>query len=123
MIYVLFLFYRYYSKGATKDIPYPKSVFAFLGTVLLTIVNILMVLIPDQFRQGNIYYLENPKPARFAVGLVMAGIIYAIFHFVLPENKIRAVKERPNTSRDGWILVGYIVFSLGLFVLLTLYRL
>lgn len=122
MKYIFFLFYRYYSTGATKDIPYSKSIFAFLGTVLLTIVNILLVVIPDQFAQWNINYLENPKPARFAVGLVMAGIFYAIFHFVLPEKKIKAVKETPNTSRDGWILVGYIVFSLGLFVLLTLSR-
>lgn len=122
MKYIFFLFYRYYSTGATKDITYSKSIFAFLGTVLLTIVNILLVVIPDQFAQWNINYLENPKPARFAVGLVMAGILYAIFHFAVPEKKIKAVKESPNITRDGWILVGYIVFSLGLFVLLTLSR-
>ena len=123
MNYIFFLFYRYYSTGATKDIPYPKSVFAFLFTVLLSIINVLIILVPDYFREWNTYYLGNPKPFRFAVGLVMAGIMYAIFHFVLPEKKVKAVKETPHTSRDGWILVGYIVFSLGLFVLLTLYRL
>lgn len=123
MKYIFFLFYRYYSTGATKYIPYSKSIFAFLGTVLLTIVNILLVVIPDQFAQWNINYLENPKPARFAVGLVMAGILYAIFHFVIPERKVKTIKEGLTTKRDGWILFGYIVFSLGLFVLLTFYRL
>lgn len=122
MYYILFLFYRYYRTGATKDIPYSKSVFAFLLTIILTIVNVLLLLIPDQFTQWNSYYLSHPKPFRFTVGLVMAGILYAIFHFAVPEKKIKAVKESPNITRDGWILVGYIVFSVGLFVLLTLSR-
>ncbi len=82
----------------------------------------MIILVPNYFKEWNTYYLGNPKPFRFAVGLVMAGILYTIFHFAVPEKKIKAVKESPNTSRDGWILVGYIVFSLGLFVILTLYR-
>ena len=122
MNYILFLFYRYYRTGATKDIPYSKSVFAFLFTVILSVINILLILVPDFFRKWNSYYLENPKPLRFGVGLLIAGVILTIFYFVVPENKIKAMMDRRTTRRDGWILVGYIVFSLALFGVLVLYR-
>lgn len=122
MKYILYLFYQYYNKGATKDFPYAKSVFSILGIIILNLFSIFLIFIPNSFKEWNRNNLKAfNKIEHYAITFILVIIFYFIFQYLLPEKK---VKESNYQKRkiDKWLLVGYLLLSFILFLFLTFYR-
>ena len=118
MSYIIYLFYKYYSKGATKQIPYQKAVFVFLGLIYINFVSIAALIAPDKFK--GIHFSSRIESYVFFAIVVTIG--YFLIRKFVPESTIKEYETTQNTKLHGWLLFLYVIFSIG-FLLFTLIKL
>lgn len=114
----IFLFYKYYDKGSTKDIAYESAVLAFVG---LTTLNIAAIL---NFFDLNLFFIVNsdfPRALKYLIGL---GIYLLPFFFLVkiyfPKKVITNYEMNKSAMRQGYFLIVFhIVISIILLILST----
>lgn len=45
MSYIVFLFFKYYNQGATKQISYHKAIFSFITLILINLISIVSLFV------------------------------------------------------------------------------
>lgn len=118
--FVAFLFYRYYSTGNTKQIPYFSTLCALVMIFGLHLYQILILtnsmnLIPTDGSQAKIgNWIE--------MGLFLVPI-FLLFKNLVKESELKEMSYPKNKIAIGYILlVFYIVASFTLLILLALYK-
>ena len=109
MSYIIYLFYKYYSKGATKLIPYQKSVFAFLTLIFINFFSI-GVLISKNIFKGLSFSSRIQSYIFYGIILVIA---YFIINKFVPEKAIKEYKRDKNTKLHSWLLIFYVLFFIA----------
>lgn len=113
MSYIIYLFFKYYSKGATKLVPYQKSVFVFLFVLFLNFFSIAVLISNNIFRGFN-------SSSRIQ-SYIFFGIIFVIGYFIVnqfvPEKSIREYKTERNTKLHSWLLFFYVIMSIVLMLI------
>lgn len=120
MNYVLYLFYRYYDKGSTKQIAYEKAIFSTLTLLFLNITALgnFLSLIPN-----HSWFSTQTRSIKYLTvfGILMVG--YFIISRVFPREKVVTHEQLGNRYKlHSWILFSYVVFSVLLVIIAANYR-
>lgn len=111
----LYLFYRYYDKGSTREIAYEAALLALIFVLFLNIFSILLYFsIPD------IYFPNSsavPKFKKYIVGFLILIPVLFLFKNAFKKHEIINVKMNKNEIRIGYfIVVSYILCSVILLI-------
>lgn len=111
---ILYIFYKYYNDGPTKDIAYLKSITVFLLLLFINILTLsafLGVKLPNMEGKSTIF--------KYLVFLVVYGLpaYFLINNFVRKEDLEDKKLEMQYKKIHGWILVGYFLLSVFLLIL------
>lgn len=117
MSYIIYLFFKHYSKGATKLVPYQKSVFVFLFILFINFFSIGILISPNIFR--GIHFPSKIQSYIFFTMFFVIG--YFIVNKLVPEKTIREYKTNSNTKIHSWLLLFYVLASIIL-MLISLIR-
>jgi len=111
---ILYIFYRYYNDGPTKDIAYLKSISVLL---LLIFINILTV---SAFTGVKLPNMEGTSTiVKYLIFLIIYGLpSYLIINYFVKKKDLEDKNLAMQYKKiHGWILVGYFLVSIFLLVL------
>jgi hypothetical protein len=118
--FVAFLFYKYYSTGPTRRIPYFSTLSALVLIFYIHLVQVLLIfnginLIPTDGSQT--------KPLNFIkMGLFMAPI-FLLFRILIKRENLTNTTYSPRKIKIGYfLLIIYIIVSFALMILIALYK-
>jgi len=110
----IFLYYKRIGKEK-NDTPYANAA-AGIITILLSLNALTLIVCIDCF----LVHSGNAIPKSFFF-LVLALVVYLLVYvYLFPRKRYEKIVSayvesgRPNTSADTWILILYVVFTLGL---------
>jgi hypothetical protein len=108
----LFLFYRYYDKGSTKNVAYFSAITALLMVLFL---NVYSFLIFTKIDENYLTFQENtPRWQKYAVVLFIVLPIYWVMIRVFKKDDILKVTMDNCSIKRGYILaVAYITLSVA----------
>lgn len=110
---LIYSLYQYYSEGATKDIPYEKTIFVLLGFISFNIFSICLLIVPyDSLRISLAGYGKLLRVSFFAIIIV---IYYIIMRLIIPENKIKELHKYKNGYKK--YVVGFFCYALLSFLI------
>jgi hypothetical protein len=109
MKYIVYLFYRYYNKGATIRIPYESAMIAILLLLLINMLSLMLLLIPDTTK---ILVGNHTKAESYLYSAIIVAIGYFLLSKLVPKNELLQFKSIPkNVKLHGWILCLYVISS------------
>jgi hypothetical protein len=120
MKYVLYLFYRYYDKGSTKQIAYEKAIFSTLALLFLNITALgnFLSLIPN-----HDWFSTQNRTIKYLTVFVIVIVGYFVIERACPKDKVITFGLLGNRHKlNSWLLFGYIVFSILLLIIAVNYR-
>lgn len=118
MKYIIYLFYRYYNKGATIRIPYESSVFAVLLLIFINVFTLLILFIPTFTR---IIFSNQSKTELYIYSLIGTFLGYLIVSKLFPEKEILKMNDiSKNLKLHTFFLFFYIIFSFIILMILII---
>jgi len=118
---IIYLLYRYYNKGGTKDIPYFSGLCVFTMLVILNVMTVILILegnfnwgqeLLDKYGRGGRYLLFS-----FALIPILLGLNY-----LLPKKNIVAIKlDDRKIKIYNYLLGSFIFISLASLVVVAIY--
>lgn len=121
--FVAFLFYRYYSKGATKSIPYISTICALVMLLILHIFQILAIfncmdLLPATKAEPGI-----PRLIKYLETALITSPLFLLFILLIKKSELQGMHYDEAKIKRGYIfLIIYIVLSFAFLMLLALYN-
>jgi hypothetical protein len=117
--FIMFLFYRYYSKGGTYRIPYFSTLCAVVMLVYIHIFQLLIIVNKVDFilplKKNDGWPLKYLKMALIFLPL------FLILNVLVKEKDLRSLKYPIDSIRKGNIaIVVYIMLSVALLFLLII---
>jgi hypothetical protein len=118
--FVMFLFYRYYSKGGTYRIPYFSALSA---TIFLIYIHIFQLLIIMHRVDWLPMYVSDTRLVKYGKLALLLLPIFFIITFLVKEKDLRnAAYNDDKIRRGGSYLIAYIMSSvILLFVLMFVF--
>lgn len=114
--FVMFLFYKYYSKGGTQRIPYFSALCATVFLIYIHIFQLLIIL-----DKVNLLPMQS-EDIKIVKYLKLAAFLLPIFFvvgFAVKESDLKTVYDEEKVRKGGTYLIFYIIFSvILLFVLM-----
>lgn len=118
MKYVVFLFYRYYNKGATIRIPYESAILAILSLGFMNIMSLLMLFAPEL---SDTLFKNHTRTELYIYSGIGVIIGYFITSKLIPKKDILDFKNVPNNIRlHSWLLFFYIIISFLILIFLII---
>ena len=121
---ISYLFYRYYSKGGTKAIPYFSTICALVLLLSLHIFQFLVIF--NGMSLVGLGSNAEPGSARLIKYLKIALLtspLFLLFSFLIKKSELQSMHYSETKIRRGYIyLVIYIVFSFSLLMFLALLK-
>jgi glucan phosphoethanolaminetransferase (alkaline phosphatase superfamily) len=110
--FVAYLFYRYYSRGRSKDIAYFSTLCALAMLIFVHFLQIVLAV------KGFSYLHFNKDDGRgityLKSALLFIPVVAALF-FVIKERDLKAAEyAESKVKRGGWLLITYMILSIGL---------
>ena len=115
MKYIIYLFFRYYDKGTTKQIAFIKSLLCFMFVIFINIISLMLFVVPTFLQSFHF----SSKGQSYLFFIVLFGIGYFILNKIVSEEEIKLISTNKNVSLHGWILFFFIFFSI-IFMALSL---
>jgi hypothetical protein len=118
--FVAYLFYRYYSTGATKDIPYASALCALVLLFYIHLVQLLLVL--------NLINLIpiNDSDTRIEKFFKIAFFLLPLFLFfiiAIRKKELESLQYDEQKIKTGYVyLIIYIILSFSFMIFLALLR-
>lgn len=108
--FIIFLFYRYYDEGSTKNIAYPKSITSIMLLLFLNIYTILIIFKLDDIMPYNV---SDPRWLKFLIIIVVYILPqYLIISSIFKKKDIINLKyDEDKIDKGNAILITYIIFS------------
>ena len=118
--FIAFLFYRYYSTGPTKDIPYFSTLCAL---VMISVIHLFQILILFD----AMYLVPTDGSQRKIENFLIMGLFlipfFLLFRLLIKETELKEMVYEKEKIRRGYIgLIFYISISFVLLILLILYK-
>jgi hypothetical protein len=115
MKFILYIFYRYYDHGQTKDIAYVKTVLVFL---LLLFINIFTILII--FNATEIFNVLKFK-SKLLKYIIIGGAYflpgYLIINYLVSKENLEDERLKLEYKKyHGWFLILYACISVMLLI-------
>jgi len=118
MKYIVFLFYRYYNKGATIRIPYESAIFALLTLIFINVVSLMLLFAPQL---SNAIFKGHTRIALYVYFTIGVAIGYYFLSKFIPKKDIlNFVNVSKNVIFHGWILCFYIIISFSILMSLII---
>lgn len=117
---LIYSLYEYYSKGATRDVPYEKSIFALLGIFLLNFFCIWVLV--THYTPNHSITNDTNKTLRIIGISVIIIVYYVIMRMWLPEKKIKEMDYNINKKAYIKVFFLYVLFSFLFFVFSVLFK-
>ena len=106
---ILFLFYKYYDKGSTKEIAYESSIIALIMIIFINIFSLILLT-------GVVTYLPFSGNARW-LKYIIAFIFYVFPSYILirkrfkKEDILRTEMKSSSIKKGYFLIVSYILIS------------
>lgn len=118
--FIAYLFYRYYSTGPTKDIPYFSTLCAL---VMLAGLHIFQIIVLFGYQNSIPTNVNNTRVENFIIVAVCLIPIFILMAFLIRKSDLQAMSYDENKIKKGNILlILYIVSSVALLLLLVLIK-
>ncbi len=117
----IFLFYKYYDKGSTKDIAYESAILAFVGFITLNVAAIF------KFFDVDIFFLIKADYPRY-LKYLLCFVIYLIPPYFIvrryyPKKAIESYyMDKPNMNIGYFFIIFYIVISILILIYSVEYK-
>jgi len=116
--FIAFLFYKYYSKGATSDIPYVSTLCAMGLLLYLHLVQFLAIFNALNLIPGN--SSDTRVVEYFKIALFMTPLFLIIMIFI-KKSELKSMQCEKHKIKKGYIfLIIYIILSFSLTMFLAL---
>lgn len=116
--FIAYLFYRYYSTGATKDIPYVSTLCALVMLLGLHIFQVLVLLNKVNLLPTS---TENTRALNFLIIALCLVPIFLLMAFVVRKSDLQELRYEENRIKKGNLfLIIYIIASIALLLCLIL---
>jgi hypothetical protein len=121
IIKFIFLFYKYYDKGSTKDIAYESAILAFVG---LTTLNLAAVF---NFFDIDIFFFVKSDYPRY-LKYLLCSVFYLLPAFFVvrkyyPKHVIAKYYMDKSTMRIGYFfIVLYLIISIAMLIISVEYK-
>jgi hypothetical protein len=116
----MFLFYRYYSKGGTRNIPYFSALCAVVFLIYIHLFQVLIVLrkVDDVLPMKQ----DDPHPLQYGKLALFLLPIFLIVGFLLKPKDIKYLDYEDDEIRKGntYLLIYVITSVILLFLLMFL---
>lgn len=116
--FVMYILYRYYSKGGTRDVPYFSALCAVVLLIYIHIFQILIILnkvdavLP--IREGDDRVLKY-----FKLGLFLLPVFLIVYLLVRPRDLENVSFDEAKVKRGGIYLIIYSIISFILLLVLA----
>lgn len=119
--FIGYLFYRYYSTGATKDIPYFSTLCALVMLVGLHVFQLLLIF--SKFHWLDFINSNESRAKKFLlIGMCLIPL-FVIASVLFKKSDVKELNYDENKIKQGYtFLIIYIIMSMALLILLGLYR-
>lgn len=118
MKYIIYLFYRYYNKGATIRIPYESSIFAVLLLIFINVFTLLILFIPTFTR---IIFSNQSRIELYIYSLIGVFLGYLIVNKLFPKKEILKMNDiSKNVKLHSFFLFFYVIFSFMVLMVLII---
>jgi len=120
MRFIAYLFYRYYSTGPTKDIPYFSTLCALVMLIGLHVFQVLVL-----FNKVTLLPVssKNPRAENFLIMALCLLPIFLITAAIIKKSDLQEMTyEEAKVKRGYMFLILYIILSIALLLLLIFYR-
>jgi len=110
--FVMFLFYRYYSKGGTFRIPYFSALCAVVFLIYIHIFQLLII-----FNAVDLLPMrsQNTRISNYAKLATFLSPLFFIIHFLIKEDDLKKLTyDDSKIKKGGIMLIGYIILSFAL---------
>lgn len=114
--FVMYLFYRYYSKGGTKRIPYFSALCAVVFLIYILLFQILIIINKVDLLQIEKEDLRIEKYGKLA--LLFLPVFLIVAYLVKPNDLRNAVYSEDKIRRGGIFLTVYVISSVLILFLL-----
>lgn len=120
MKFIAYLFYKYYSTGATKDIAYFSTLCALVMLIGLHIFQILLLLNRENLLPS---YSKHTRVENFLIIAVWLTPVFLLTAFFIRKSELLTVSYSENRVKKGnvWLVI-YIVASIAFLILLLLLK-
>ena len=121
IIKFIFIFYKYYDKGSTKDIAYESAILAFVGLTTLNLAAIFNIFDIDIFFFVKADY---PKYLKY----LLCSVFYLLPAFFVvrkyyPKHVIAKYYMGKSTMRIGYFfIVLYVIISIAMLIISVEYK-
>jgi len=118
--FIAFLFYRYYSTGPTKDIPYASTLCALVMLIGLHIFQLLVLL-----NKVDLLPIResNTRVENFLVMALCVAPLFLLVTFLIRKSDLKEMNHDEGKIRTGnKFLILYIIASIMLLLILILLR-
>jgi len=117
--FVAYLFYRYYSTGPTKDIPYVSTLCALTMLFGLHFFQVIILFDKQNLLPGDQY----GKVQGYIVMAVYFTVILLLLTFLIRHSDLKNAKYAEHQIKRGNIyLIGYIIISILLIPLIAILK-
>ena len=113
--FAAYLFYRYYSTGATRAIPYFSTLCAMVTLAFLHLMQILLLT--------NLYFTIIPKNSinnrweGYLFWALVAIPIFLFLHWLFRESDLRKLSYSSGKIKKGnFLLIIYLIASMALLI-------
>ena len=121
LYFVMYLLYRYYSKGGTKDIPYFSALCAVVFLIYIHIFQILILL--NKAILISIKENDQRMTKYIFLGLLLLPIGYTIYTLAKPSVVMKLQYSAEKIKRGNTNLIIYIISNIILlFAMMFLFR-
>lgn len=121
ILFVAFLFYRHYSTGGTRRIPYFSTLCALAMIFYIHLVQILIII--DRFDNIIPDDVNESRPTRYLkMGLFFIPIFLVLAYLIKKKELERLTYDKFKIKKGYVFLISYIVLSFIALILLVLYK-
>jgi len=119
MGYIIYLFYRYYNKGATRNISYESALFAVLMLLYINVLSIGILLAPEE---TTMLFSNLTRGEKYIYSMIGVIIGYFFLSRIIPKKKILKMEAlSKNIKLHGRMLGSYVIISF-LFLMFLIVR-
>lgn len=118
--FVTYLFYRYYSKGPTKDVAYVKTV---CSAVLLILINLWIVLILLNKTDIMPEITDDSKGMKYLKMALFTSPLFLFFFIFVKEKELKSIEYEESKLRTAYLILWtyYILSFILMFVLMFVF--
>jgi hypothetical protein len=119
--FVAFLFYRYYSTGGTRRVPYFSTLCALSMILYIHLFQVLILInrVDDIIPGGG----NETRPIKYLeMGLFFVPIFLLVAFFIRKKELEQMNYDKSIIRKGYFFLIGYLILSFAILVLLILYK-